>query len=119
MELVFSFADIANGLMAVPNLIGLIGLSPVVLAETRRFFKQFKRAAKLQPLTSVLPSMAGLRAQCRLLMQSRDPLTRRAGLFWGSWIADAGYLWGVNYMATKDADPVNRACAARLSDILR
>lgn len=39
LDLVFSFADIANGLMAIPNLIGLIGLSPVVVAETRRFFQ--------------------------------------------------------------------------------
>lgn len=81
------------------------------------FFRQFRNGQKMQPLTSVLPSMSGLRAQCRLLMQSRDPLTRRAGLFWGSWIADAGYLWGVNYMAKEDADPVNRACAARLARV--
>jgi AGCS family alanine or glycine:cation symporter len=46
LELVFSFADIANGLMAVPNLIGLIGLSPVVLAETRLFFKQMSGERK-------------------------------------------------------------------------
>lgn len=34
---VWSFADIANGLMAVPNLISLLVLSPVLVAETRRF----------------------------------------------------------------------------------
>jgi alanine or glycine:cation symporter, AGCS family len=32
---VWSFADIANGLMAVPNLISLIALTPVIVAETR------------------------------------------------------------------------------------
>jgi alanine or glycine:cation symporter, AGCS family len=32
---VWSFADIANGLMAVPNLISLLVLTPVVIAETR------------------------------------------------------------------------------------
>jgi AGCS family alanine or glycine:cation symporter len=34
---VWAFADIANGLMAVPNLISLIGLSGVAAAETRRY----------------------------------------------------------------------------------
>lgn len=43
LDVVFSFADIANGLMAVPNLIGLIGLSPVVVAETRRFFQTLEK----------------------------------------------------------------------------
>jgi AGCS family alanine or glycine:cation symporter len=38
LDVVFSFADIANGLMAVPNLIGLLGLSGVVVSETRHFF---------------------------------------------------------------------------------
>jgi AGCS family alanine or glycine:cation symporter len=34
---VWSFADIANGMMAVPNLISLIALSGVAVAETRRY----------------------------------------------------------------------------------
>ncbi len=37
LDLVWSFADIMNGLMAVPNLIALLGLSGVVVAETDRF----------------------------------------------------------------------------------
>jgi AGCS family alanine or glycine:cation symporter len=32
---VWSFADVANGLMAVPNLISLLALTPVVVEETR------------------------------------------------------------------------------------
>ncbi|WDP91680.1 MAG: sodium:alanine symporter family protein [Desulfobacter sp.] len=40
LELIWILADIVNGLMAVPNLIGLIGLSPVVFAETRKFFQK-------------------------------------------------------------------------------
>ncbi|MFE1166987.1 alanine/glycine:cation symporter family protein [Nocardiopsis sp. NPDC058789] len=38
IESVWLFSDIANGLMALPNLVGLILLSPVVVAETRKFF---------------------------------------------------------------------------------
>jgi AGCS family alanine or glycine:cation symporter len=34
---VWSFADIANGLMAIPNLISLILLSGVIVAETRQY----------------------------------------------------------------------------------
>lgn len=37
LEAVWGIADIMNGLMAVPNLIGLIGLSGVVIAETKKF----------------------------------------------------------------------------------
>jgi AGCS family alanine or glycine:cation symporter len=32
---VWSFADIANGLMAIPNLVSLLLLSGVIVAETR------------------------------------------------------------------------------------
>jgi AGCS family alanine or glycine:cation symporter len=35
---VWTFSDIANGLMALPNLIGLLILSPIVVRETRAFF---------------------------------------------------------------------------------
>lgn len=38
LEIVWSFADVMNGLMAVPNLIGLLGLSGVIVAETNRHF---------------------------------------------------------------------------------
>lgn len=42
LELVWNFADVMNGLMAVPNLIGLLGLSGVVVAETQRFLSSRK-----------------------------------------------------------------------------
>lgn len=38
LELVWTFSDIANGLMALPNLIGLILLSGIVVKETRAYF---------------------------------------------------------------------------------
>jgi AGCS family alanine or glycine:cation symporter len=34
---VWAFADVANGLMAVPNLVALLALNGVVVAETRRY----------------------------------------------------------------------------------
>ncbi len=48
LDLVWTFSDIMNGLMALPNLIGLLGLSGVVVAETRQILKKIqkeKRAA--------------------------------------------------------------------------
>jgi AGCS family alanine or glycine:cation symporter len=35
---VWAFADIANGLMAIPNLISLIVLTPVICRETKQYF---------------------------------------------------------------------------------
>jgi AGCS family alanine or glycine:cation symporter len=48
---VWSFADVANGLMAVPNLIALIGLSGVAVAETRAYLWEgdLERAAPPPP----------------------------------------------------------------------
>jgi AGCS family alanine or glycine:cation symporter len=43
LELVWKVADIMNGLMAFPNLIGLIGLSTVIVAETNKFYYHRKR----------------------------------------------------------------------------
>lgn len=38
-------ADIVNGLMAIPNLIGLIGLRKVIVSETNDYFKTLRKAA--------------------------------------------------------------------------
>ncbi len=42
LDVVWSFADVMNGLMAVPNLIALLGLGGVVAAETRNYLKEKK-----------------------------------------------------------------------------
>ena len=43
LDLVWSIADVFNGLMALPNLIGLLVLSGVVASETRDFIEKRKR----------------------------------------------------------------------------
>ena len=43
LEFVWNFSDLANGLMAIPNLIGLLLLAKVVKAETNRFFSDIKK----------------------------------------------------------------------------
>ncbi|OQY59583.1 MAG: sodium:alanine symporter family protein [Desulfobacteraceae bacterium 4572_88] len=39
LELVWNLSDTFNGLMAIPNLIGLLLLSPIIVKETRDYFK--------------------------------------------------------------------------------
>ncbi|MDV4152552.1 sodium:alanine symporter family protein [Clostridium sp. AL.422] len=42
LEMIFIIADIVNGLMAFPNLVGLIGLRKVVIEETEQYFEAIK-----------------------------------------------------------------------------
>ncbi len=42
IDLIFTVADIVNGLMAIPNLIGLIGLRNVIAHETELYFSKLK-----------------------------------------------------------------------------
>lgn len=48
LDIVWSFSDIANGLMAVPNLIGLLALSGVLARETKEYQKTLKEEKKKQ-----------------------------------------------------------------------
>ena len=49
LEAIWSLADIVNGLMAIPNLIALLGLSGVITAETKKYFNHLSiRDAKLK-----------------------------------------------------------------------
>ena len=43
LEFVWNFSDLANGLMAIPNLIGLLLLSKIIKQETDRYFSKFKK----------------------------------------------------------------------------
>lgn len=40
LDLVWVIADIVNGLMALPNLIALLALSPVIIKESKQYFKK-------------------------------------------------------------------------------
>ncbi|HEL2324341.1 TPA: sodium:alanine symporter family protein [Streptococcus suis] len=42
LDLIWTIADIVNGLMALPNLIALLALSPVIIKETRQYFAKKK-----------------------------------------------------------------------------
>lgn len=47
LETVWNIADILNGLMAVPNLIALLGLSGIAAAETKKFRDMIKQEKKI------------------------------------------------------------------------
>ena len=47
LDLVWSLSDTFNGLMAVPNLIGLLLLSPVIVKETKDYFAPKTQAAEV------------------------------------------------------------------------
>ena len=44
LDMVWIIADIVNALMALPNLIALLVLSPVVIAETKKYFDQIMKS---------------------------------------------------------------------------
>jgi len=46
LRFVWNFSDMANGLMAIPNLIALLLLSNVITKETNRYFDKRKRGEK-------------------------------------------------------------------------
>ena len=45
-EAIWILADIVNGLMAIPNLIALIALSGVIVAETNKYMNRHKKTAR-------------------------------------------------------------------------
>ena len=46
LDLIWVIADIVNGLMALPNLIALLALSPIIVKETQKYFSETKNITK-------------------------------------------------------------------------
>ncbi len=42
VKAVWTIADIFNGLMAIPNMIAIFALSPIIIKETKSFFKHYR-----------------------------------------------------------------------------
>jgi alanine or glycine:cation symporter, AGCS family len=43
LEFVWNFSDLMNGMMAIPNLVGLLWLSPIIKQETERYFSSLNK----------------------------------------------------------------------------
>ncbi len=50
LKLVWNISDTLNGLMAIPNLIALLALSPVIIKLTRKYFTVVTKAEKIEAL---------------------------------------------------------------------
>ena len=53
LELAWNFSDLMNGMMALPNIVGLLLLSPVVKTETERYFRGEKSRADVGQAVTV------------------------------------------------------------------
>ena len=49
LELVWALSDVFNGLMAFPNLVGLLALTPVIVRETKSYFGDSGGALSTEP----------------------------------------------------------------------
>lgn len=56
-SIAWDISDTFNGMMMLPNLIGVIALSPVVVAITRNYVARRKRGEKIAPMISVFPDI--------------------------------------------------------------
>lgn len=73
-----------------------------------------RSGAQWQPALRFLPALGGCRSFCRLCIQSDDVLVRRAGLYWGLWVADTAYWTAVQSASASDPDPMTRQFAQYL-----
>ena len=57
LGLAWDLSDTFNGLMAIPNLIGVIALSPVVMKITRNYVARIIKKEDVKPMLSVFPEI--------------------------------------------------------------
>lgn len=84
------------------------------VANEQRLFDAIEQGAQWRTATRLLPSAAKCRQLALLCMDSPDLLTRRAGLYWGYWVADDTHWNRVRALAQNDPDRTTRQMAARL-----
>ncbi len=57
LDLAWDLSDTFNGLMAIPNLIGVLSLSPVVCRITRNYVDRRIRGRDIEPMLSAFPKI--------------------------------------------------------------
>ena len=57
LGLAWDLSDSFNGLMAIPNLIGVIALSPVVMKITKNYVARIIKKEDVKPMLSVFPEI--------------------------------------------------------------
>ena len=63
LDLAWSISDTFNGLMAIPNLIGLLVLSPIVVKITRNYMARTFQNSAEAPILSYDPAIQQEQAQ--------------------------------------------------------
>ena len=84
------------------------------VASEDRFFGAIQQGAQWQAAASLLPASGRCRQLAELCLDSHDVLTRRAGLFWGYWVADASFWKKVRTVLQSEPDNATKRMAARL-----
>ena len=57
LSLAWDLSDTFNGLMAIPNLIGVISLSPIVMKITKNYVDRVIKGKSVKPMLSVFPDI--------------------------------------------------------------
>jgi hypothetical protein len=79
-----------------------------MVGDTKGLNQSMEAGAQWQPAVRLLPSTTGARRFTQLCIQSDDALVRRAGLYWGYWLADNAYWLAAKQCAQSDPDPRTR-----------
>lgn len=84
------------------------------IATEQRFFDSIQQGSQWRSTTALLPATGRCRQLAESCMDSHDLLTRRAGLYWGYWVADAPYWKKVEALVKTEKDAVTKGIARRL-----
>lgn len=57
LSLAWDLSDTFNGLMAIPNLIGVLSLSPIVMKITKNYVKRHIKGQDIEPMLSAFPDI--------------------------------------------------------------
>lgn len=72
LGLAWDLSDTFNGLMAIPNLIGVLSLSPIVMKITRNYVARTLKKEEIAPMLSAFPDIEETHAQELKEMQQRQ-----------------------------------------------
>ena len=62
-QLAWDISDTFNGLMMIPNLIGVLVLSPQVAKTTKNYISRHLHGSKEEPILSVYPEIQKMQAE--------------------------------------------------------
>ncbi len=85
-----------------------------LFGDAKALSTAMQSGAEWQPAIRQLPSISGGLRLAKECMLSRDRLVRRAGLYWGFWLADQQYWKMTAKISKTDVDPLTKRFATAL-----